>query len=500
MSDISFNNIPTTIRTPGIYTEIDNSRALQGLTANPHKVLILGQMTSGSVAAATLQRITTATVADGYFGQDSVLGRMCRAFKNANPNTDLYAMALNSAGGVQASGGIKFSIALSHNSGVVSTTGETVNLMVAGIACPFTLTNAWSVTDVNSAAAAAINANAYMPVSASTTSASALVLTAIQDGTLGNGIDIRFNYFDGQSDPTCFGDSAAITAMSDGSADPDYDAAWSIIENETFQYIVAPWNDNTNMTALDTELETRFGPLTDKQGIAITAKAGTAAALATWGDGKNSAFVTAMGTYKSPTPAEEWAAVYAALLSYNLNVDPARPLHTLVLKGLLPPKNEDLFTRTERDLLLWDGISTFVVNSSGYPAIERAITMYQENATGAADASYLNVNTMATLAEIRYQYNVRMSNRFLVPRFKLADDTYPVQPGQKIATPKTVKQEIVALFVELRDAGLVENLEDFIDNLIVQRNSVDKDRVDVLLPPDLVNQFRILASKIQFIL
>jgi len=69
-----------------------------------------------------------------------------------------------------------------------------------------------------------------------------------------------------------------------------------------------------------------------------------------------------------------------------------------------------------------------------------------------------------------------------------------------IATPKTVKQEIIALFTELRDAGLIENLEDFIDNLIVQRNSTDKDRVDVLLPPDLINQFRILATKIQFIL
>ena len=37
---ISFNNIPDTIRTPGAYVEIDNSRALKGLIQNPHKVLI----------------------------------------------------------------------------------------------------------------------------------------------------------------------------------------------------------------------------------------------------------------------------------------------------------------------------------------------------------------------------------------------------------------------------------------------------------------------------
>jgi phage tail sheath gpL-like len=69
-----------------------------------------------------------------------------------------------------------------------------------------------------------------------------------------------------------------------------------------------------------------------------------------------------------------------------------------------------------------------------------------------------------------------------------------------VATPKTVKGEILALFSELSDVGLVENLEDFETNLIVERNIADVNRVDVLLPPDLVNQFRILASLIQFIL
>ena len=40
---ISFNNIPANTRTPDAYTEIDNSRALQGLVANPHTALIIGQ-------------------------------------------------------------------------------------------------------------------------------------------------------------------------------------------------------------------------------------------------------------------------------------------------------------------------------------------------------------------------------------------------------------------------------------------------------------------------
>jgi phage tail sheath gpL-like len=93
-----------------------------------------------------------------------------------------------------------------------------------------------------------------------------------------------------------------------------------------------------------------------------------------------------------------------------------------------------------------------------------------------------------------------MVSRFIVPRFKLADDTFPVQPGTNVATPKTVKQESIALFNELYSIGLIENIDDFIENIVVERDASDVNRVNVLLPPDLINQFIILAGQIQFIL
>jgi phage tail sheath gpL-like len=102
--------------------------------------------------------------------------------------------------------------------------------------------------------------------------------------------------------------------------------------------------------------------------------------------------------------------------------------------------------------------------------------------------------------EIRYQYKARMASRFIVPRFKLVDDSTPIPAGAKVASPNTVKQEIVALFTQLRDQGLIENLDDFVTNLVVERDANDVNRVNALLPPDLVNQFRILASNLQFLL
>jgi phage tail sheath gpL-like len=93
-----------------------------------------------------------------------------------------------------------------------------------------------------------------------------------------------------------------------------------------------------------------------------------------------------------------------------------------------------------------------------------------------------------------------MTNRFITQRFKLADDTFPVQPGSKVVTPRTIKEETIALFTILQDKGLIENLQDFIDNLVVERDAADRNRVNVLLPPDVINQFRVLAALIEFIL
>ena len=86
---ITFNNIPTTLRTPAVYVEVDNSRAIKGLVANPHKVLIIGQQVSGGGSAAklALKQIFNENTAAGYFGNGSLLDRMCRTFKKNNAQT-----------------------------------------------------------------------------------------------------------------------------------------------------------------------------------------------------------------------------------------------------------------------------------------------------------------------------------------------------------------------------------------------------------------------------
>jgi len=499
---LNFNGIPTTIRTPGTYVEIDNSRALKGLVANPHKALVVGQkVAEGSAGLDALYAVTSEALADSYFGPGSLLSRMIKVFKKNNPNTELFAIALSSPGGaVKASCTIKFSVALSATGGSVTTDGEQVKLLINGSKIYFNLTSGWSVKDVNSTVQTAINALSMLPVTASTNAASALNLMAVNFGEQGNYLDARFNFYAGESNPTCFGDSAQVVAFANGAGNPDMGDAWAVIDNEQFHHVVNPYIDSANLTELEGQLETRWGPMVDQAGVAYTAVRGTLASCTTLGNSRNSPYNTIMGAYDSPTDPAEWAAAVGAVAAFNLNNDPARPIQMLKIKGVLSPNITSRFTREERDNLLYDGIATWINDASGNVLIERLITTYQTNALGIADPSYLDVETLATLMELRYQFKARMITRFIIPRFKLADDSFPVQPGTYVATPKTVKAEIVALFRLLYSKGLIENLEEFETNLIVERDETDVNRVNTLLPPDLVNQFRVLAGQIQFIL
>jgi phage tail sheath gpL-like len=503
---ITFNNIPKTIRTPGTYGEVDPSRALTGLATNPHKVLILGQkIAAGTAAYDTIMAISKDGLADGFFGPGSILARMCNSFKANNPFTELHAMTLGSGiAGVQASTALDFSAALD---GATFSGTETIHIMFNGTGIDFALTSGMSGGQIASLVASTINGVAYstLPMTAAVSGISVasmghLAFNAVQSGTLGNYLNIRHNYYTGESFPTSFSTDLSTMTFAGGAVDPDLGDAWAVIDGERYHYIIQPYITSANLKEVEDELADRFEPLEDLQGHGFTAVRATQASATTLGNSRNSPHNTIMGVYDAPQAPEEWAAALGGVASFNLNNDVARPLHFLKLKGLLPPPVNNRFTRSERDILLYDGIATWIVDSGGNVLIERCITSYQNNALGLPDPTYLDIQTLATLGELRDQWKIRMSNRFIIPRFKLADDGFPVQPGSFVATPSTVKMEAIALFTELRNAGLIENLDDFIENIRIERDQTDVNRVNALLPPDLINQFRSLAGLFQFIL
>ena len=66
-------------------------------------------------------------------------------------------------------------------------------------------------------------------------------------------------------------------------------------------------------------------------------------------------------------------------------------------------------------------------------------------------------------------------------------------------TPSDIRNELLVLFRELEAKGLVESFDQYKEDLQVVRDEADKNRINVLGSPDLVNQFRIFAMQMQFI-
>jgi phage tail sheath gpL-like len=485
---VSFNDIPSTIRVPLVYIEFDNSRAVSGTPAVMHKILVLGQkLAAGSAAAAVPVRITSADQAGSLFGRGSMLHEMFVALKAANRYTETWSIPLeDNVAGVAASGTIAFT-------GVASASGA-VNLYVGGIKVVAGVASGDTATITAAALAAAINAKTDLPVTASA-ALGTVTLTARHKGEVGNGIDLRLNYYQGEVLPT--GVAAVITAMASGATNPDLATALAAFGQEWWNSIVMPYTDGANLAKLKGELDLRWGPTKMMDGIAYAAFRGTHAATGTFGSGLNTQHLSVMGCGIAPTAPHVLASVYAAVAAASLSIDPARPLQTLPLPGVLAPALAARWTMEERNLLLFDGISTAMIGPDGTVMIERAITTYQVNAFGVSDPSYLDVNTPATLSYIRYATRARITQKF--PRHKLADDGTRFSPGQAIVTPKTIKAELMALFRELELAGLVEDFSQYKADLIVERNANDRNRLDVLSSPNLINQFRVFAEQIQFI-
>lgn len=188
--------------------------------------------------------------------------------------------------------------------------------------------------------------------------------------------------------------------------------------------------------------------------------------------------------------------MYGAQAHRALMNDPARPLHTLPLVGMLPAISSQRFTKGEKNGLAFDGISVCKETEDGTCQIETSFSMYQKNTHGLDDNAFLKLQTLATLAYVLRSLRYRIVQKF--PRHKLANDGTRYGPGQAIVTPKVAKAVIVAHYRELEYIGLVENAEAFAQNLIVERNESDPNRLDVLYPPDLVNQLDIFAVLAQF--
>jgi len=478
---IDFNQIPLVL-TPGTFFEIDNSLAVAGLSGQRRKVLLVGtRLTTGTVAAEVVTAISSEKDGWTYFGAGSMLGWMVYAAKRANPSAEVYAVALaEDAAGVKAAGTFTFTGPATEDGTIVLYVGDR-RIKVA-------VTSGDDATAIAAAADAAIDADEYVPM----TSGAALgvvTCTCRWKGATGNALQLGVSYGDGEKLPA--GVTCTIVQPASGATDPDIADAIAVLGEVQYHTIVMPYTDDTNMDTLEAEMESRWGALRAIEGMAFACYQDTYANTQTYGDARNSPFSHVLGTGVSLTPPWVWASSWAAIESGI--ADPAIPRQRNKITGVRVIKPDSAnFTRAERDVLLADGVSTITVNA-GEAYVERCVTTYQENAGGFADTSYRNLEIMRCLSYFRFQ--VRQMFGLKYPAAKLAGDDVEPGPGQQVVTPSIARAEMIGLYEELLAAAICEDIASFKETLVVERDGVDPDRLNIFCRPDFVNQARVFAAR-----
>jgi phage tail sheath gpL-like len=488
MPDSISLNIPVDLRTPGQYIEIDESKAAGGLPIQQRRFLLLGHQTTAGTATVNVPiRVSSTEEAVTLFGRGSMLARMVGIVKRGpSANSDLWAMPVaEPSGGVAA---IK-TITLTVPGGGPTESG-TLCAYVAGQRVEVAVRTGASVTATTLAAALVTELARYPDIPVTVTSnAGVVTLTSRHKGAVSSGIDIRHSYYDGERLPG--GITFAVATSTPGSGDPSLTTALAALSGAQWYSIAVPWTADSVLTEVEEELTDRWGPLDMRTGHAFCALDDTFANLCTFGEARNSPHTTVWGMYSSPTWVPERAAALAGVCDYYGKIDPARPFQTLPVPGVMGPAENARFSRNERNLLLWDGISTCKHTAGGGTVIERIITSYRETTDGAPDPSLLDLNTVWTVDYIRFAVRSRIALSF--PRHKLANDGVG-SPGQAIATPRVIRAELQALFADLLNAGIIETMP----TMQIVRSTDDVNRVNAIISPNVVNQFQVFAAAIQF--
>jgi phage tail sheath gpL-like len=499
---ISFANIPANIKVPLYWVEVDPSMA--GLATINLKALMVGIMTADGDAPPDVPiPIGSQAQADAHFGPGSELSRMFQAYYANNFANEVWGLPLaEPVAAVAASGDIVIT--------TPPTEAGTIHLYVAGTHVPVNVMSTDTADLIATAIADAINSytdtigNQALPVSA-TAATGTVTLTSLFKGVNGNEITVQLNYYGSiGSEMTPIGLVMTLPAnglLSGGTGVPVMSTAISNIQKKDFEYVAMPYCDTNSLFDWDQEYgftdTGRWGWQRQQFGHVFSAKRGTYAALITFGDTLNSGVESIMAfETTTPSPMFECCAAYTAKAQRALINDPARPLQTLALNKVKGCPLQDRFDFPELNSLASNGLAIQEVGSDDQPMVLREQTTYQLNLYGMGDDAYELVTTLATLAKLLRNQKHAITSKF--PRSKLADDGTKFGPGQAIVTPGIIKAELVNEYQMDMWNGLVENLKAFKANLIVERDPNDPNRVNVLYPPDLINQLRIFAVLAQF--
>lgn len=489
---IAFNEIPANILVPGVYTEVAPNYSAAGLVGYTAAVLLMVPvLATGTLAPLTPTQVFTPAQGTALVGAGGIGDGMIRAFLAANPWTTLYVMALATPGGATTASWAVQALA----AGTLATSGVAA-LYINGKQYAYSVVGGVDTGATTDAGLAAlITADTACPVVVTSTTGGVITLTARDAGAIGNQIDVRWNLLPGDQNVAGLTQTVTPTA---GTGVHAVATAFAAVPTLPVTDIVCPWNDAASSAALSAELERRFGAMLELDAVGYGGFIETTVTtLLSDTAGLNERFASYLQFQKLPTAVYLLAAIYGAVASYYLMLDPARQLKGLALPGVVAPAQVDVLTETERQQLLAGGGATCTVDRDGTVRIERAVTTYKDAPGNVPDSSWRDIMTAKVMQRIRYDW--RNFVKLQYPRNKMAaDGTLAAEYDDSIVTPRRMHGSWASRCRLYEQLGWIQNSAQTVAQSVFQLDATDPNRMDARMQVQIMNNLMVLAGRIEF--
>lgn len=491
----------------------------QDVANAPQKVLMVGQMISGTSAGAGAweQNIGSAGEENDLFGRTSQLAQAVRAFKKITPRVQLDAISLDAGTTGRV---VDFVV-----SGTTAAVAGTLTLIVGSerlhsIAVPVAAGDAPAA--VATTAVAAINADLDCPYTATVVTTTTIRCTSDNNGELAN------------NDP--FGHSGVIsgitmgtpTETTPGATDPTLTSILDVIGATRYQAIVWPYAARSVLTDL---LDARFNVTNDVlDGVGFTMSQDTKANIVTELSSLNSQSLVLFADETQSEaayiggaisePASVLLSYFAAIRSLRLTPDQAigqfvtssaaldqfggpalasLPYFNTPLPFVNVPGNGRGFTDVEIDEIFEAGGAVIGQNTAGSAVITGEVpTTYLTDAAANTDITWKFLNYVDTSSGAREYFHNNVKARFAQSRLTNGEIT----PGRDMANALSIKSYLVQLYSDLAGDGfaLVQGGPDaiafFKQNVVVTLDlALGKATITMLLP--IMTQLRIIVASVK---
>ena len=501
---VSFAHIPPNTLLPLFYAEVTS---VQEPIFPNLKMCLIGHMNRGDGfdegdAVEDYPYLLSGNLATQHFGKGSMLERMYLYARSNAPFAEIWGVAIR-----EAEGAFRSTSTITVTRGGSETFFGTAGIFVDGKWVHFPIQKTSTPQHITTALKNAIN-SANCSVKVISTGTNSITVAARWAGGMGD--DVRISYVGcrgradlAQHEVWLARNCLKWTDMKNGSGEPGAADAFAVLQDRNFDVFVIPAGGSPSASQVMGACKTfmdhdsgRWAPNRQKYGHMFTARPNrTFQQMYEIFEPHNDPHMSMIAVKNTVLPPWAWGSALAGVATTHWAAPPelSRPLQTLQLRNCCCGSDDDeSFSRLEKQTLLEQGATTITVRDDFTTVIDRVRTLRKRNDYEDPDPSWADAITMFQAMFFVRQMRYRIQGAY--PRCALSTAPTGIYG---FTSPVEIRALIVHEYKRMQSAGLVENTDLFARYLIVERNATDRNRVDVLMRPDMVNQLRVVATLVE---